>query len=91
MPIGRFRRSATTFSDFDALEMYTDAASKLQSHYVQNPDWAALVSRGTTDLEIALGEQAFQENNLGQVNPDRVNLFVRELRRQQDQHPVQVP
>ena len=83
-----FRRSAATLSDFDALEMYTDAATKVQSHYLQYPDWAALVNRGTTDLEIALGEPAFQENNLDQVNPERVNLFVWELRRQQDQHPV---
>ena len=83
-----FRRSATTLSDTDALEMYTDAASKLQSHYVQNPDWAASINRGTADLVIALSESNFLENNLGQINPDRVNLFERELRRQQVQHPV---
>jgi carboxyl-terminal processing protease len=55
---------------------------------VQNPDWAASVGRGTGDLEIALGEPTFLENNIGQINPDRINLFERELRRQQAQHPV---
>ena len=83
-----YRKSATQLSDTDALEMYTDAATKLQAHYVQNPDWAALVNRGTTDLEIAINEPVFQENNLGQLSADRVNLFVRELNRQQSQHPV---
>ncbi len=83
-----FRKDAKSLSDTDALELYTDAATKLQSHYVQNPDWAALVTRGTNDLEIALHDQAFQENNLGPVNPDRVDLYLRELRKQQAQHPV---
>jgi carboxyl-terminal processing protease len=68
--------------------MYTDAATKLQSHYVQNPDWAALVVRGTADLEIALGEKDFQDNNLNQLSSDRMKLFDRELHRQQTQHPV---
>ena len=83
-----FRRTASTLSDTDALELFTDAANKLQSHYVQVPDWASLVNRGTGDLEIAMADPSFQQNNLGQINPDRVNLFVRELRKQQAQHPV---
>jgi carboxyl-terminal processing protease len=83
-----FRRSATTLNDNDALAMFTDAANKLQAHYVQNPDWAGLVSRGAADLEIALSEQPFQENNLGQTNADRAAQFLRDLRKQQGQHPV---
>jgi carboxyl-terminal processing protease len=83
-----FRRSATTLGDTDALAMFTDAANKLQAHYVQNPDWAGLVNRGTADLEIAIAEQPFQENNLGQVNADRAAQFLRDLRKQQAQHPV---
>jgi carboxyl-terminal processing protease len=83
-----FRRTVSSLSDTDALELYTDAANKLQSHYVQVPDWANLVNRGTADLEIALADQTFQETNIGQINPDRVNLYLRELRKQQAQHPV---
>jgi carboxyl-terminal processing protease len=85
---GSFRRSAVTLNDTDALAMFTDAANKLQAHYVQNPDWAGLVNRGTADLEIAISEQPFQENNLGQVNADRAAQFLRDLRKQQSQHPV---
>jgi len=83
-----FRRSATTLNDTDALAMFTDAANKLQAHYVQKPDWAGLVNRGTADLEIAIAEQPFQENNLGQLNADRAAQFLRDLRKQQAQHPV---
>jgi carboxyl-terminal processing protease len=83
-----FRRTVSSLSDTDALELYTDAANKLQSHYVQIPDWASLVNRGTADLEIAMADSTFQQNNLGPINPDRVNLYLRELRKQQAQHPV---
>ena len=57
-----FRRTVSSLSDTDALELYTDAANKLQSHYVQVPDWADLVNRGTADLEIALNDQTFRRN-----------------------------
>jgi len=58
-----FRRNIAGLSDNEALDMFTDAANKLQDHYVQNPDWAALINRGTHDLEIALAEPSFQESN----------------------------
>ncbi|HEY2827231.1 MAG TPA: S41 family peptidase [Pirellulales bacterium] len=83
-----FRRNVASLSDNEALDMFTDAATKLQAHYVQNPDWAALINRGTHDLEIALNESAFQESNQEQADTDRIDLLLRELRRQQAQHPI---
>jgi carboxyl-terminal processing protease len=77
-----FRRSVTTLADAEALDVYTDAAAKVQSHYVQNPDWTRLLARGTVSLEIALNEQVFLDSNLPGVNLDRVNLFISELRKQ---------
>ena len=87
-PTARIRRSVAGLSDTEALEMFTDAATKLQSHYVQNPDWATLFERGTHDLEIAIAEPTFQESNQEQASSDRINLLVRELRRQQSVHPI---
>jgi carboxyl-terminal processing protease len=83
-----YRRNVATQTDAEALEMFTDAANKLQAHYVQNPDWAALVERGTHDLQIAMLEPSFQENNGQQISTERLNGFFQELQRQQVQHPV---
>jgi len=83
-----FRRNIAGLSDNEALDMFTDAANKLQDHYVQNPDWAALINRGTHDLEIALAEPSFQESNQEQTGADRINSFLLELHHQQAQHPV---
>lgn len=83
-----FRRSVTTLADAEALEIYSDAAAKVQSHYVQNPEWSRLIGRGSAALEVALSEQTFVENNLAGVNPDRINVFVGELRKQMSQRSV---
>lgn len=83
-----FRRSVTTLTDAEALEIYSDAAAKVQSHYVQNPDWSRLVGRGSAALEVALSEQVFLDNNLSGVNPDRLNVFVGELRKQLSQRAI---
>ncbi|MCC7084882.1 MAG: S41 family peptidase [Pirellulales bacterium] len=83
-----FRKSVATLSDSEALEIYSDAAAKVQSHYVQNPDWNRLVGRGAAALEVALSEQTFVEHNLSGVNPDRMSVFVGELRKQMGQRSI---
>jgi carboxyl-terminal processing protease len=83
-----FRKSVTTLADAEALEVYSDAAAKVQSHYVQNPDWNRLVGRGAAALEVALSEQTFVDNNLSGVNPDRMSVFVGELRKQMSSRSI---
>jgi carboxyl-terminal processing protease len=83
-----FRKSVSALTDGEALEVYSDAAAKVQSHYVQNPDWNRLVGRGAAALEVALGEQSFLDNNLPGANPDRVSVFVGELRKQMSQRSL---
>ncbi len=40
------------------------------------------------DLQIAMLEPSFQENNGQQISTERLNGFFQELQRQQSQHPV---
>ncbi len=83
-----FRRAVAMQAEAESLEIYSDAANKVNSHYVQAPDWAKLVGRGTAALEIAMTEPAFLEANRPQASADRVNLFFRELRKQLSQRPL---
>jgi carboxyl-terminal processing protease len=83
-----FRQSVGTLSDVDALELYTDAATKLNAHYVQNPDWVRLFNRGLADLEIALIDPKFTTNNLNQATADRVGTYLRDVRRQAGQRQI---
>lgn len=84
----RFRESIAKQSDAEALAIFTDASAKVQSHYVATPEWARLVGRGNMNLEIALSEPAFLENNLPGVSTDRIDRFVTELRRTMSQRRV---
>jgi carboxyl-terminal processing protease len=54
-----FLRSLGTLDQRETLALYGEVLSKIQSHYVVEPDWAALVRRGTAGLEVALGETPF--------------------------------
>lgn len=83
-----FRRTARALSDRDALEVYTEAATLVQSHYVQDPDWARLTSRGTADLEIALREHVFEDSHVRDTRSSEIESFLSELRRQLSQHQV---
>ncbi len=54
-----FLRSLNNLDQREAITLYGEVLSKIQSHYVVEPDWAGLVRRGTAGLEVALGEPAF--------------------------------
>jgi carboxyl-terminal processing protease len=63
-----------------ALDLYSQVLLKVEAHYVELPRWHDLVSRGTSDFEMALSEPAFAERNLSKVDRAAVDGFRRELR-----------
>jgi carboxyl-terminal processing protease len=74
-----FRDSLTKLSFRDALDLYAEVLSKIQTHYVESPNWDALFSHGTAGLEAALSDPAFAERNLPGVAPARIERFKRQL------------
>jgi carboxyl-terminal processing protease len=59
-----FLRALATLPLKDALALYGEVLLKIQSHYVSEPNWKALVQRGTQGLQVALGEEAYLKHNL---------------------------
>ncbi|HEX3869216.1 MAG TPA: S41 family peptidase, partial [Pirellulales bacterium] len=72
--------SLTKMSASEALELYAEVLLKVQSHYVNAPDWKYLVDRGTTNFEQALADPTFIQNNLPRHAPTQIERFRRELR-----------
>jgi carboxyl-terminal processing protease len=70
------------------LDLYAQVLLKIDSHYVDSPDWKALVNRGTDDLEIALSEQSFQERCLPEQIRSAAGGFCRELRPILESRPI---
>ncbi|HEX3659545.1 MAG TPA: S41 family peptidase [Pirellulales bacterium] len=75
-----FRDSLTSMSFREALELYAEVLGKIQTHYVESPDWDLLVRHGTQGLEAALSDPVFVERNLPGMPAARIEHFKRQLR-----------
>jgi len=75
-----FRESVATLPLDAALNLYANVLLKIESHYVQVPHWKELIERGTNNLEMALSEPVFLEQNLPGADRAAVDGFRRELR-----------
>ena len=63
-----------------ALDLYSQVLLKIDSHYVDTPDWKALVERGTNNLEVALSEPVFVDRNVRDTYRPAARGFCVELR-----------
>jgi carboxyl-terminal processing protease len=75
-----FRASVLKLSTERALELYSQVLLKIESHYVDAPHWSELLQRGTVNVELALGESIFLDQNVPAQDRQAVDAFRRELR-----------
>jgi carboxyl-terminal processing protease len=75
---GRLLRRMSTE---EALSLYSEVLRKIQTHYVEAPNWKALVVHGVNDLEAALAEDAFRERNVPAANDVQIDEFRYAIRR----------
>jgi carboxyl-terminal processing protease len=77
-----FRDSVVASSGRQALDLYAEVLLKIQSHYVETPDWRRLAEYGAASLEIALADPLFIETNLPKTAPAQIDHFRRHIRSQ---------
>lgn len=63
----------------EAIELFNEVCLKIQSHYVEPPNWRSLVVRGNRNLEIALRDRDFLDVHGRKISEDEVVRFVRYL------------
>ena len=63
-----------------ALNVYAEVLSKIQSYYVDTPNWSELASFGLTSLEIAMMDPEFREANLPNVTDARIREAILQIR-----------
>ncbi len=59
-----------------ALNIYAEVLLKIQSYYVDEPNWADLASYGLTSLEVALLSPEFRKINLPQANDALIKATI---------------
>ena len=79
---GSFVSSTRRLAVSESMELYREVCLKIQSHYVERPNWQALLQRGIRNLEVALRDQEFANVNHLQLSEDRIRSFVRYLLQQ---------
>ena len=64
-----------------AADVYAEVLLKVQSYYVDQPNWADLASYGLTSLEVALMSPDFRKVNLPNVTMDEVRTTILQTRK----------
>jgi carboxyl-terminal processing protease len=72
----------------DSLELYDELLAKINTHYVDAPDWRALLARGTSAFDQALADETFVKHHLASATPEQVAAFRGELQRNLAWRPV---
>ncbi|MEN6407154.1 MAG: S41 family peptidase [Thermoguttaceae bacterium] len=75
-----FRRSVSQLSTERALELYGQVLLKIETHYVEIPHWKTLLDHGAGNLEMALGEPMFVNQNVAPDDRPAIDAFCREMR-----------
>ena len=69
--LGSLQRLSTS----QALDLYSEILSNLQTHYVDQVDWDRLMIHGTAALEVALTEQKFLKTVLPTTDSGKIENF----------------
>lgn len=83
-----FRKSLQELDGQQALDLYAEVLLKINTHYVTVPQWQEIVARGTTCLDVALGEKAFLEQNGLGATTAALEAFRRQIHATVSQHAV---
>ena len=67
-----------------SLNVYAEVLLKVQSYYVDSPDWAQLASFGLTSLEVALMTPDFRQQNLAGVTDTQIEAAIYHTRQRLD-------
>ncbi|MBL8828244.1 MAG: S41 family peptidase [Planctomycetaceae bacterium] len=74
-----FRDAIAQLPASQALEQLGEVLLKVQSHYVDTPNWAQFVNSGTAAFDRALIDAVFVERHLSQTPSAKINDFRRVL------------
>src|SRR5262245_49658034 len=72
--------SLRTINERDAAAIYDDVLLKIQSHYVNEPQWQRVLNCGLTNVEVAVTEPQFVEKQLATMPVERLTSMQRDAR-----------
>ncbi len=76
-----FRLALSNSNGTESLNVYSEVLLKIQSYYVDQPDWARLASFGLHSLEVALRSSEFRKVNIPAIDESNVQQAVNRVRK----------
>ncbi len=75
-----FLATIDTTNENKSLEVYAEILLKIQSYYVDTPDWTEIANYGLASLEIALTTEDFLQNNIPNATNEDIQRALGTLR-----------
>lgn len=75
----RYVESLSRMGGANALNLYAEILLKIQSYYVDKPDWDNILRHGLACMEIALSDDQFVTNNLPGVDRRAIQPAIDEM------------
>jgi carboxyl-terminal processing protease len=75
-----YLKALGTISERDALVIYDEVLLKVQSHFVHEPQWQRIVNSGLMNVEVAVTEAAFVQQNLANISVEQLTKLQTEAR-----------
>ncbi|MCA9148491.1 MAG: hypothetical protein KDA92_04305, partial [Planctomycetales bacterium] len=72
-----YLRLMKEMNEQQTLDLYSEVISKIQSHYVHEPDWNDLMRRGTDGLAIALSEPGYSETHRLRLDGEQCDALIK--------------
>ena len=73
----RYLKTVSQSTDSAALSAYGEVLVKIQSYYVDTPDWQSMVQHGVAGLEVALRDTRFRNRWMGNVSDQQIENAIR--------------
>jgi carboxyl-terminal processing protease len=83
-----FLQTISSTNGKTALQVYNEVLVKIQSYYVNQPQWVYLANFGLTNLEVALKEKNFQRLNMPHATSQEIAAAIQKMRNRLNQQPV---
>ncbi|MEL6108017.1 MAG: S41 family peptidase [Planctomycetota bacterium] len=86
-----FVTESSRMSGSQALDLYSEILSNLETHYVESMDWPRILLHGTAALEIALTEPKFLERQLAGADIEAIERFRQTIHQRIVERPATTP
>ena len=83
-----FRKTLQASNRTESLNVYSEVLLKVQSYYVDQPDWARLASFGLHSLEFAIRSPEFRQTNIPKVSDSEIQNAIGKIRSSLDGQTV---